>query len=103
MEAFDSLLIIFGICGVLLGLYELFTKNVVGRKLTGVSKERIEKFSGYDAITYIVEGLMGLLLGMSEKIPFMQNNIIRIIVIVVVIAGLVFNGYFANQILGRQR
>lgn len=100
MEMFDSFCTIIGIVGIIIGLFELVTKKLVGRKLEGVSAEKQRKFLPYDVATYIVCGGLMTLLGLGEKLPFMTSGIAVIICIVASISMIAVNAHFGNKILG---
>lgn len=100
MEMFDSFCTLVGIAGVAIGLLELFSKKLIGRKLEGVSAEKQRKFLPYDVATYLVCGGLMALLGLGEKLPFMKTGAAVIICIAVSVSMVALNAYFGNKILG---
>lgn len=100
MEMFDNFCTVIGAVAIVIGIYEIFTKRLVGRKLEDVPKERQLKFLPYDVATYIVCGILMMLLGLNAYLPFMNNGIIIMVIIVLSIAIVGMNAYFGNKILG---
>ena len=100
MDAMDSYFVIIGIIAVGVGIFELITKKLVGRKLEGVKKENIRKFLPYDVATYIIDGVPMVLLGSGNYIPFMRTGVGIFSVIILSLAVLVGNWYFGKKFLG---
>ena len=100
MEMFDNFCTVIGAVAIVIGIYEIITKRLVGRKLEDVPKERQLKFLPFDVATYIGCGILMMLLGLNAYLPFMNNGIIIMVVIVLSIAIVGMNAYFGNKILG---
>ena len=97
MDMYNSYCVIIGVIAVGMGVYVLFTKKLVGRNTGSASKETIRKFLPIEVGTYIVEGLILMLMGMPQRFPFMDNTTVILLVIALAIAILV-----ANVVLSRK-
>ena len=98
MEFLDSYCTVIGLVAVGVGIYELVTKKLVGRKLEKVTQEDILHFLPYDAATYI---LVGLLLAL-QGLPLMKNGIVVLITSVLTLVIIYFNWRLSRKYLGVQ-
>ena len=105
MEMYDNFCTIIGIIAVVIGIYELFTKTLVGRDRDKdkITKEAAAKFLPYDVATYIITGVLMTLLGLNAKIPFMQSGAATAIAIALSLTIIVLNVYLSNKILGTRK
>ena len=103
MEFLDTYCSIIGVVAVGIGIYELITKKLVGRKVEKVSQEDILRFLPYDAATYILVGIMLALQGLNTYIPVMKSGVVVLITTVLTIAIIYFNWRFARKFLGVQQ
>ena len=99
MELMDSYCAIVGIIAIGVGLYELFTKQLVGRKDLRASKAQILKFLPIDAATYIVDGALLTLMGMGNYFPFVAQSPVIIGIIIASLAVIALNVYFSRKML----
>ena len=103
MEFLDTYCAIIGVVAVGIGIYELITKKLVGRKVEKVPQEDILRFLPYDAATYILVGIMLALQGLNTYIPVMKSGIVVLITTVLTIVIIYFNWRFARKYLGVQQ
>ena len=101
METFDSFSLIIGVIGVGIGLYELVTRNIVGRDLSGISETQIRKFLPYDVLTYIIAGALLALMGAGRWFAFVKTTAFIMISIFGSLAVIALNFVVANKILGK--
>ena len=103
MEAFDNICLLTGIVSAGIGIYEFFTKKLVGRDTANLKQEQILRFLPYDALTYLLTGILLALLGLGGRIEFFSRTpvVIAIVAVSTVIIGL--NIHFANRILGKKK
>ena len=103
MEAFDNICFFIGIISVVIGIYEFLTKKLVGRDTANIPEEQCLRFLPYDALTYILTGILMAVLGQSSRIPFLQKPFAVPALVILAIAIIGLNIYYANRILGRRR
>ncbi len=103
MEAFDQFCLIFGIMAVGIGLYELFTKQLVGRKLEGVPEKNIRAFLPYDVATYVIGGILLALLGLGDRAPFFQKPPVVTVTILLSLLVIGLNISFGRRFLGGRK
>lgn len=94
-------MVLVGIVSILVGAYELIKKTVVARNVAASTPEEIRKFSTIDGITYLVEGVLVILLAFSDQLPFMQNAFAPMLCLVMIITVVVINYIMARKILSR--
>ena len=102
MGTVELVMILVGVIAVIMGVYELSMKKVVGRNVTASKPEEIVKFSRIDGVTYLIEGTLCILLGFSDYIPFMNGSIMPLVVLIAIIALVIFNYVMAKKILSRE-
>ena len=103
MEAFDNICFFIGIISVVIGIYEFLTKKLVGRDTANIPEEQCLRFLPYDALTYILTGILMAVLGQSSRIPCLQKPFAVPALVILAIAIIGLNIYYANRILGRRR
>lgn len=99
MELIDSYCAIFGIIAFGVGVYELITKKLVGRKDVHASKKQIRKFLPYDVATYMIDGALLTMMGLTKYFPFMGKGPVIIVTIIASIAVVAANVYFSKKYL----
>ena len=97
MDFFNSYCVIIGIVAVGIGIYMLITKKIIGRNTGSAKKEIIMKFLPIEVATYVIEGLLLILMGLPQYFPFMENTVV---VYVTICAALLI--IVANIILGKK-
>ena len=97
MDFFNSYCVIIGIVAVGIGIYMLITKKIIGRNTGSAKKETIMKFLPIEVATYVIEGLLLILMGLPQYFPFMENT-----VVVYVTIGAALLIIVANVILGKK-
>lgn len=100
MDSLNMIFTFIGVVAIVFGIYIFISKRLYGRKLDGVSKEKILKFVPYEAATYVLLGILMILQGQEQNIPFMHNGVVVIILMIVAVAIIAANVYFSNKILG---
>ena len=102
MEFLDSYCAVIGLVAVGMGIYELITKKLVGRKVEKVPKEDILRFLPYDAATYIIIGLLLALQGLNQYFPLMGNGYVVLVTSVLTVVIIYFNWRLSRKFLGVQ-
>lgn len=74
MDIFNSYCVIIGTGAVCAGIYMLITKKLIGRNTGSAKKETIMKFLPIEVVTYVVEGLLLVLIGLPQYFPFMEKD-----------------------------
>ena len=101
MDTIGVIMVLVGIIAILVGAYELMKKTVVGRNVSASTPEEIRKFSTFDGITYLVEGILVILLAFDEQLPFMQNSVAPLLCLMMIITVVIINFIMAKKILSR--
>ncbi len=101
MDTIGVIMVLVGIIAILVGAYELMKKTVVGRNVSASTPEEIRKFSTIDGITYLVEGVLVILLAFSDQLPFMQNAFAPTLCFAMIVTVVVINFVMARKILSR--
>ena len=102
MEFLDSYCAVIGLVAVGMGIYELITKKLVGRKVEKASKEDILRFLPHDAATYIIIGILLTLQGLNSYFPVMSNGYVVLVTTVLTIVIIYFNWRLSRKYLGVQ-
>ncbi len=97
MDFFNSYCVIIGIIAVVIGVYMLITKKIIGRNTGSATKETIMKFLPIEVATYVIEGLLLILMGLPQYFPFMEKG-----AAVYVAIGAALLVIVANIILGKK-
>ena len=97
MDFFNSYCVIIGMIAVVLGIYMLITKKIIGRNTGTAKKETIMKFPPIEVTTYVIEGLLLILMGLPQYFPFMGKGVAVYVTIGVALLIIV-----ANIILGKK-
>lgn len=97
MEAFNTYCTIIGIVAVGMGIYMLITKKLVGRNTGSASRETILKFLPIEVATYVLEGILLIVMGLPKYFPFAESTVGTYILIGISLAIVV-----VNVILGKK-
>lgn len=79
----------------------LIAKKLIGRK-DPVPQKHEAKFIKLDAITYIVDGLIAVLLGLGSKVPVLDTLPAQFILIAVALAVIFVNYSIGKKITGNK-
>lgn len=101
MEAFNTYCAIIGVVAVGMGIYMLFTKQLIGRSTGSANKETILKFLPIEVATYVLEGILLMMMGLPQYFPFAEKSpgsyiLIAISLIIVVINVILGKKYFPD-------
>lgn len=97
MDFFNSYCAIIGAAAICVGIYVLITKKLIGRNTGSAKRETILKFVPIEAATYVLEGILLMLMGLPQYFPFMGKD-----AAVYAATGAALAIIVANVILGRK-
>lgn len=97
MDTFNSYCVIIGVVAIVMGIYMLFTRKLIGRNTGSASKKTIMKFLPIEVGTYVLEGLLLIIMGMPQRFPFVNRSGVTLAII-----GLSLAIIAVNVILGKK-
>lgn len=97
MEAFNTYCALIGVVAIGMGVYMLFTKRLLGRNTGSADRKTILKFLPIEVSTYVLEGILLIVMGLPRYFPFADNTTAVFIMI-----GVSFAIIVVNVILGKK-
>ena len=91
MEAFNTYCALIGVIAIGMGIYMLFTKKLLGRNTGSADKKTILKFLPIEVATYVLEGILLIVMGLPQYFPFVENTTVVYIIIGVSLAIIAVN------------